>query len=148
MWEFNTSGWPWSSFSASQFVTTFQRAASAFYAVPGADFRIVWNENGAPSVPAAYFPGAAYVNAIGIDQYDFIGYAANMQAAISFAQQKGLPLQVDEWGVNGQDDPTYVTTMASDILNDHISLEVYFDNANSVIQDYPSALTAYRAAFG
>ncbi len=160
MWEFNESGtcwFPWGldcsggsdGMTPSIFISTFQAAATAFKAVSN-QFVIVWNMNGASSVPAADYPGDSYVDQIGIDQYDYSGYAANMQAAISFAAAHGKPIQVDEWGVMGHDDPNYINSMASLMLNpaNDVALQVYFDNATNVLTNYPNALAAYRSDFG
>ena len=155
MWEMNGNWFPWGidggslGYSAATYVSVFRTAVDAFRAVPGNHFQIVWNVNGSSSVPTAAYPGSAYVNDIGVDQYDYSGYPSNMNAIIAFAKSQGKPLQVDEWGVMRHNDPTYVNTMASFMNSaDDISLQVYFDNGSNVLTDYPAALSAYEADFG
>ena len=57
------------------------------------------------------WPGKAYVNLVGVDQYDCPGYAANVQAVVAFAHSQGLPVAIPEWGLNGTDDPSFINGM-------------------------------------
>jgi hypothetical protein len=160
MWEMNESGtcwFPWGlncigglGMTDATYISTFQEAATAFRSVPGSHFQIVWNINGAASVPAAAYPGDSYVDQVGADQYDYSGYSSNLSIAIAFAKAHGKALQIDEWGVMGHDDPAYINGMATlmHAAGSEVSLEVYFNNATNVLSDYPSALAAYKADFG
>lgn len=161
MWEMNqdVSGWfqDWnqSTFpNPASYVSTFQAIVTAMRSVPGADFTFMWNPNGGSGNEAAgrtwndTYPGDAYVDEIGIDQYDFSGYQANFAQVQAFAVAHGKPFGIPEWGLNGSDDPAYVNFVAS--LQD-VALNAYFiyaGNPNSNIFEFPKSQAAYTADFG
>jgi beta-mannanase len=146
-------------------------------AVPGAQFRFVWNPDASAFDTAGYneslaWPGASYVDAVGIDAYDQSWAspqtptnawnqttAPTLVAAHNFAAAQGRPLAVCEWGVairtDGHglgDDPLYVTNMINWMKNapDDVVYESYFDandgTTNSIITggSFPSSLSAFR----
>ncbi len=164
MWEQNQdqTGWfqPWNqlSLSAAQYVAEFQSTVTALRAV-SPSFSIMWNPNGGTSNEAAgrvwtdTWPGKAYVNIVGVDQYDYAGYASDVQAVVAFAQSQGLPVGIPEWGLNGTDDPSYINGMASLIKNpaNDITVESYFNydgSTNSDITEFPASMAAYKADLG
>ncbi|MDR3649080.1 MAG: hypothetical protein P4L20_08320, partial [Acidimicrobiales bacterium] len=168
MWEQNQdiNGWfqDWNqlSFSAVQYISTFQNIVTTMRAVPGQAFRFMWNPNGGTGNEAPgrtwddTWPGSAYVNYVGVDQYDYTGYAANIETVIAFAQSQGLPAAIPEWGLNGSDDPSYINGVASLANNtaNNIALQAYFSydggsgGINSDITQFPQSETAYIVDFG
>jgi hypothetical protein len=168
MWEQNqdTSGWfqDWNqlSLSAAQYIATFQSIVTTMRAVPGQAFKFMWNPNGGTGNEASgrtwqdTWPGSTYVNYVGVDQYDFSGYAANIQSVIAFANSQGLASAIPEWGLNGSDDPTYIKTVASIVNNpaNNVAVEAYFNynggsgGIDSDITQFPQSEAAYTADFG
>jgi hypothetical protein len=164
MWEQNqdVDGWfqSWNqlSLSAAQYVASFQSTVTTMRSV-SSTFSFMWNPNGGTGNEASgrtwtdTWPGKAYVNLVGVDQYDYSGYAANVQAAVAFAAAQGLPVAIPEWGLNGSDDPSFINGMASLINNaaNDIAVQAYFSYAGSTdsdISQFPASAAAYRADFG
>ena len=168
MWEQNQdlAGWfqTWNqlTFTAAQYISTFQSIVTAMRAVPGQAFRFMWNPTGGSGNEASgrtwsdTWPGKSYVDLVGVDQYDFSGYAANIQAVISFAQSQGLPAAIPEWGLNGSDDPSYINEVASLVNNpaNNVVLQAYFSydgesgGIDSDITEFPQSEAAYTVDFG
>ena len=165
MWEQNQDvsgwfdGWNQSAFSATQYISTFQSIVTTMRAVPGQGFRFMWNPSGGTANEAAgrtwndTWPGKAYVDYVGVDQYDWPGYASNIQTVISFAQAQGLPTAIPEWGLNGSDDPSYIDGVASIVNNpaNDVALEAYFSYDGSIDSDitqFPQSEAAFKADFG
>ncbi len=163
MWEFNNnlSGWfqNWNQLTlptAASFISAFDTVAAGFRAV-SPNFQIMWNPNGGTGNTngvswQSEYPGKSEVNIIGVDQYDFSGYAANIQAAVSFAQAQGLPVAIPEWGLNGSDDPSYVNDVAGIVNNpaNDFDVQAYFSYAGSINSDitqFPQSEAAFRADF-
>ena len=165
MWEQNQdiNGWfqDWNqlAFTAAQYISTFQSIVTAMRAVPGQGFTFMWNPNGGSGNEATgrtwndTWPGKAYVDYVGVDQYDDPGYAANIQTVIAFAQAQGLPAALPEWGLNGTDDPGYINAVA-DLVNNtanDVLLEAYFSypgSTDSDITQFPQSEAAFKADFG
>ncbi len=168
MWEQNQDiqGWfqNWNqlSFSATQYISTFRGIVTTMRAVPGQAFRFMWNPNGGTGNEASgrtwndTWPGSAYVNYVGVDQYDYSGYAANVEAVIAFAQSQGDPAAIPEWGLNGSDDPSYINGMAA-LINgpsNNIALQAYFSydggsgGIDSDITEFPQSEAAFTVDFG
>ncbi|HLM96576.1 MAG TPA: hypothetical protein VK283_09670 [Acidimicrobiales bacterium] len=163
MWEFNNnlSGWfqNWNQLTlptAASFISAFDTVVAGFRAV-SPNFQIMWNPNGGTGNTngvswQSEYPGNSEVNIIGVDQYDFGGYVANIQAAVSFAQAHGLPVAIPEWGLNGSDDPTYINDVASIVNNsaNDFDLQAYFSYAGSINSDitqFPQSKAAFTADF-
>ena len=164
MWEQNqdVNGWftDWSQLSLTsyQYIATFQNIVTTMRAVPGAAFRFMWNPNGGSGNEASgrtwndTWPGTGYVNYVGVDQYDYSGYSTNIQTVVAFAQSQGLPAAIPEWGLNGSDDTSYMSTMIGLIQNpaNDIGLQAYFSydgSPNSDITQFPHAEALYTSAF-
>ena len=168
MWEQNQDigGWfqDWNqlSLTASQYISTFQNIVTTMRSVPGQAFRFMWNPNGGTGNEAQgriwgdTWPGSAYVNYVGVDQYDYSGYASNIQAVIAFAQSQGLAAAIPEWGLNGSDDPSYINGVA-DLVNNpanNFALQAYFSydggsgGIDSDITQFPQSQAAYTVDFG
>jgi hypothetical protein len=75
-WEFNGSWIPWfmgkTATQQAQFISYFRHIVTALRSVPGQKFTIEWNLNGGTTGVDARkaYPGDAYVDVIGIDDYD------------------------------------------------------------------------------
>jgi hypothetical protein len=120
---------------------------------PSPKLRVIWNPqaHGDPQVPgnrpAAYYPGDAYVDVVGDDTYDLGAvdwgaierlYRAHPRKAFAFP----------EWGMNGIDDPGFVTRMAS-FVRTHRRVELLsFYNGKAGgpydLASKPRARAAYR----
>ena len=164
MWEQNQDmtgwfqGWNQLTLSSAQYVAIFQSTFTTMRAV-SPTFSFMWNPNGGTTNEAAgrtwtdTWPGKAYVNLVGVDQYDYAGYASNVQATVAFAHSQGLPVAIPEWGLNGSDDPSYINGMAGLIKNpaNSIVVQAYFSYAGSTDSDitqFPASAAAYTADFG
>jgi hypothetical protein len=117
-WEFNATFMPWGATNATQWKQCFQRAATAIRAT-NPSVLIDWtiNAHGTPSNVCGgssinCYPGDAYVDIIGIDNYDHAPSASTladfnriaeapdgMTWLYKFAKQRGKPISVGEWGV-------------------------------------------------
>jgi hypothetical protein len=157
-------------------------------AVPGTNFKFVWNPDAYAFAgqndpvhpgydPSPAWPGAAYVDYIGLDLYDEApgpGYTPatlwswiqpELAAAEQFASTNGgEPLAFPEWGVAvpvaGQygmgDDPLYVNNMYCFMTNpaDNVAWESYFNisetgwNSQITGGKFPSSLAAFQSDFG
>ncbi len=165
MWENNQNldGWfqNWNEETfptAASFDAAFDTVVAGFRSVAGGDFQIMYNPNGGNGSSASgitwqsEYPGNSEVNIIGVDQYDFSGYAANIQSVVSFAQAQGLPTAIPEWGLNGSDDPSYINGVASIVNNaaNDFALQAYFSydgSINSDITQFPQSEAAFKADF-
>jgi hypothetical protein len=164
MWEQNQAdvGWfqTWNqlSLSAAQYISIFQSTVTTMRA-ESPNFRFMWNPNGGTANEAAgrtwtdTWPGKAYVNLVGIDQYDWAGYVSNVQAVVAFAHAQGLPVAIPEWGLNGTDDPAFINAMAGLIDNsaNDITVQAYFSFAGSTDSDitqFPASEAAFKADLG
>jgi hypothetical protein len=164
MWEQNQNldGWfqTWNqtALTAAQYVSIFQSTVATMRA-ESPTFRFTWNPNGGTGNEAPgrtwtdTWPGKAYVNLVGVDQYDYQGYAANVQTAVAFAHAQGLPVAIPEWGLNGSDDASFINGMAGLMNNsaNDITVQAYFSFAgstNSDITQFPASAAAYKADLG
>jgi beta-mannanase len=156
-WEFDGNWFAWQAdtpAAEANYAQYFQQIVTTMRAVPGANFKFVWNPdagaftNGSYNVSLAW-PGSAYVNVIGLDVYDQTwanpftpGNAwvnttlPSLQAAKAFAQAQDVPLSMPEWGVairgDGHglgDDPLYINNMTAWMLNpaNNVAYESYFN---------------------
>ena len=146
-------------------------------AVPGEHFRFVWNPDveaftsGSYNVALAY-PGASYVDVVGIDDYDSQTWISpstpakswsqatlpDLIAASNFAAQNGRPLAVSEWGLEPAgasgfgDDPLYVSNMIAWMENpvNNVVYESYFNGTTQGLTSgvYPASLTALSQGLG
>ncbi len=165
MWEQNqdVNGWfqGWNQLTfptAASYIAEFQSVVTTMRAVPGQAFSFMWNPNGGTGSEAGgrtwqdTWPGASFVNIVGVDQYDYAGYAANIQAVVSFAQSQGLPVAIPEWGLNGTDDPAYINGVAGIVNNpaNDVVVQAYFSFPGSIDSDitqFPQSQAAYAADF-
>ncbi len=139
-WEFNGNWFTWSVTSAtdaSNFVAFWRQIVTTMRAVPGEQFKFLWNPNG-PSpttyAPSQAYPGNAYVDYVGTDVYDnfwgtpFTASAAwahqisqqwGLQWLAGFAAEQNKPIAIPEWsdeyrtdGHGLGDDPAFIDNMA------------------------------------
>jgi hypothetical protein len=200
-WEFDnrTSTYAWETGNDTQqendFAEYFQDIVTTMRGVSGADFQYVWDPDGFafltqqdyPVVDPVYngyydlqaaWPGATYVNYIGLNLYDLApssGYTPTetwddyielqLTAAEEFASQNGgVPLAFPEWGVERRemklygmgDDPLYINNMYCFMINpsNNVAWESYF-NISGADQDseitggsFPKSLAAFQSDFG
>ena len=159
-----------------QWTQCFDQEVTAMRSVPGCHFLFDWNINANyRDIPLAdFYPGDAYVDIIGVDQYDSTGetipppgptrFAAlaaqpeGLDAVEAFAIAHGKPLSIPEWGTTtqganpGGDDSYYVQGMAAFVDSHDVAYQSYFDaNVNGILPLNPSVapltVAAYSAAF-
>lgn len=137
----------------------------------GEHFLMDWDINSCtqPIPYANYYPGNAYVDIIGIDQYN--GTCASPNTPVTFAQlasepyglnalqafatAQGKPMSIPEWGLSSSpsgDDPSYIDGIASTVANGDYAFEAYFnvvDGGTMLLNSStPQSLAAYSQAFG
>jgi hypothetical protein len=159
-WEFDGNWYAWqaqSSTAESQYASYFRQIVTTMRAVPGAEFKFVWNPDASvfvskTSLVKAAYPGNAYVDIVGLDLYDMNWggpetpqsawtntYLPQLTAAASFAHSQNKPIAICEWGtlVPGEhglgDDPLYVNDMIKWMQNPshNVAYESYF-NSNTL----------------
>ena len=69
---------------------------------------------------------------------------------LTFAANHDKPVSIDEWGMNGVDDPSFVNYVASVVRSpyDRVTLQVYFDYGPSTLTALPRTEAAYVNDFG
>ena len=118
-WEFNGSWFPWAANGqAAAFVGYWQQIVQTMRSVPGGNFKFEWNptagDQGAGNL-AAFYPGSAYVDYIGLDVYDqtwatYAGISSEWNTYLTetyglnwlawFAASEGKPITLPEWGLD------------------------------------------------
>ncbi|HVM65026.1 MAG TPA: glycosyl hydrolase [Acidimicrobiales bacterium] len=152
------------------------RFVSVVRSVPGAHFQFDWTVNaGWRGLPlAAWYPGDAAVDIVGVDFYDTsaahrtyqnvlsrwageFGEPDGPSQVIAFANAHHKPLSIPEWGVvqtskwGAGDNPVYVNGIASVVANNAVRYQGYFDATTGGViplTEAPRALANYRAHFG
>jgi hypothetical protein len=162
MWEPNGNWFPWGSeaLTAAQYIKAYRAAQEAFAAVPGNHFQYVWDVSAGFAMPGRSefdtYPGNAYVTNIGFDWYDYnpatkTGVTPSVVPPIlTFAANHDKPVSIDEWAMNGVDNPAFVNYVASVVQSpyDRVTLQVYFDSGPSTLTALPKAERAYVKDFG
>jgi Glycosyl hydrolase family 26 len=147
------------------YALAWRHAVDAMRSVPGQHFRFLWTvfPNTAAAIDA--WPGAAYVDLVGTDVYDWYGgphgtypHTASGQLdhdarwrqiltqpggldwLAQVSRLTGKPAVVPEWGLDfhsfgGQDDPAFITRMLA-WLHDHHAIGVYW--AATHVAPYPA----------
>ncbi|MGA2519715.1 MAG: glycosyl hydrolase [Acidimicrobiales bacterium] len=167
-------GWEWSApfFSwgpqnttPAQYVRAFRDIVTTMRSVPGQHFSFDWcaNSGSTPSDGpyAASYPGNAYVDYIGTDQYDNPGTSwaqalddtAGLAYTVRFAKAHGKRVSIPEWGLNGGDDPQFIDLMHGFITNpaNDVAYSSYFSAAvqvDSDITQFPQSAAEFRNDFG
>jgi beta-mannanase len=155
MWEMNGNWFPWGTqtYSAAQYISEYDVAEQAFAAVPGNHFTYIWNVSAGTTEPGRSefdtYPGNAFVSNVGIDVYDEWDDAGNLPAIISFAHSVGKPVSLDEWGLDGTDDPAFVDTISGVVRNpaNDVTVQAYFSQGEAEITNFPASEAEYRRDF-
>jgi hypothetical protein len=172
-WEMNGTWFEWGmGADPSGYAAAYQRIVDQVH-VTAPDARFAWVFNGDTPDPTPAYPGDAYVDVIGVDDYDQfptvdtqgewdseIVSVAGLQWTADFAAAHGKPLLVQEWGLSGPadanhggDNPFFVTKM-QDWFRDHANAlyaEMYFDATGSTSSglydpaENPNSAGTYRA---
>ncbi|GGQ55125.1 glycoside hydrolase family 26 protein [Couchioplanes azureus] len=156
-WEFNERTSPWLATDPKTWIACYRRAAENIRAT-NPDVLLDWTIN-AHSTPAGVcgglstncYPGDAYVDIIGIDNYDHYPWSPTKAAfdrtaaapegltwLYDFARAHGKPFSVGEWGVvptadAGRENPDFVTWMHEWFAAhaEHLAYEAYFSDCGA-----------------
>jgi hypothetical protein len=156
-WEFNERTSPWRGTDAGAYIGCFRRAATNIRATNPA-VTLDWTIN-AHSTPGGLcggrstncYPGDAYVDIIGIDNYDHFPWSPakpdfdrtaaapeGLSWLYDFARRHGKPFSVGEWGVvptgdAGRDNPDFVRWMHEWFAAHaaHLAYEAYFSDCGA-----------------
>ncbi len=137
------------------YVLAWRHAVDAMRSVPGQHFRFLWTVFPGTAAAIDAWPGAAYVNLVGTDIYDWYGgpgytyphtasgqldHNAKWRQILTqpggldwlarLSQLTGKPIAIPEWGLDfhsfgGQDDPAFITRMLA-WLHAHHAIGVYW----------------------
>ncbi len=137
------------------FVFAWRHIVEAMRSVPGQHFRFLWTVFPGTAEAIYAWPGAAYVNLVGTDIYDWYGgpdntyphtksgqldHNAKWQQILTqtggldwlarLSQLTGTPIAIPEWGLDfhsfgGQDDPAFITRMLT-WLHAHHAIGIYW----------------------
>jgi hypothetical protein len=166
-WEWSTDFFSWGvqNTTPAQYVAAFDAIVTTMRSVPGQHFLFDWCA-AAGAVPtdgpyAASYPGDQYVDYIGTDVYDnpvtswndSLDTVGGLAYTVSFAQAHNKFVSIPEWGLNGNDDPTFIDLMHSfiaDPAND-VGYDSYFSDTaavNSDISQFPASGAEFTRDFG
>jgi hypothetical protein len=185
--EFNGTWFRWSIAgpgNAAAFAEYWRQIIQTMRAVPGADFKFDWSPssgsswvNGQPLNPEEAWPGDAYVDYIGLDQYDQ-SWAPNYTDPVArweanqtqpygmrwhrdFAAAHNKPMTFPEWGLairtdghGGGDAPYFIEQMHQWIATNNVAYHLYFEYADSVMSSqifggsFPLAAERFVTLFG
>jgi hypothetical protein len=137
------------------YVLAWRHAVDAMRSVPGQHFRFLWTVFPGTAAAIDAWPGAAYVDLVGTDVYDWYGgpnytyphtasgqldHNAKWQQILTqpggldwlarLSQLTGKPIAIPEWGLDfhsfgGKDDPAFITRMLA-WLHAHHGIGVYW----------------------
>jgi len=152
----------------SEWAEFWRRTVTAMRAVPGAHFSFDWCvAAGVRPIPfAAYYPGNAYVDTIGVDVYDAAVPAGvtdrwrwlyrqpqGVGAVVRFARAHHKPLALPEWGLEPKSaggigaDPAFMRGILDVLKRNDVSFESYFfqEGPEEALLADPSSLQIYRS---
>ncbi len=156
-WEFNGSWMYWHVRDPQTWKSCFVHAVTAIRST-APHVKIEWtmsaHSNTLPGSGAdvwSAYPGDAYVDVVGIDDYDIYPASTTQQAwdkqctepsglctVTDFARAHGKPLAVPEWGLSysnggGQDNPFFIEKMHEFFARnaDLLAYEAYYNNAEA-----------------
>lgn len=150
-WEMNGNWYPWSSLSPATFISEFQADVTALRGVAGNHFSILWDVNGLNQDNGAWndtYPGDSWVDAVGIDQYDFSGYQGNTATVQAFAVAHSKQFMVPEWGLNGSDDPAFINYYAGLTGVSELGYFSWAGGINSLLSSFKNSQAQFIADFG
>jgi hypothetical protein len=159
-WEMTGNWFAWSGIAhQDQWVGAFQKAVTAMRAVPGQEFTFDWTVALGNADPEPMYPGDAYVDLIGADNYDASfsdSYPSSDHPKVwngiltekwglnwlaDFASQHGKRISIGEWGVTerqdghgGGDDAYFIEQMHSWITSHDVAYEAYFESTDASVQ--------------
>ena len=137
------------------YILAWRHAVDAMRSVPGQHFRFLWTVFPGTAAAIDAWPGAAYVDLVGTDIYDWYGGADNTYPRTASGQRDhnakwrqiltqrggldwlarlsqltGKPIAIPEWGLDfhsfgGQDDPAFITRMLA-WLHAHHAIGAYW----------------------
>jgi hypothetical protein len=137
------------------YILAWRHAVDAMRSVPGQHFRFLWTVFPGTAAAIDAWPGAAYVNMVGTDVYDWYGGPDNtyphtksgqldhdarwreiltqpggLDWLARLSQLTGKPVAIPEWGLDfhsfgGKDDPAFITRMLA-WLHAHHGIGVYW----------------------
>jgi len=155
-WEFNESTMPWRGTDPSVYIKCFRHAVAAIRATDS-EVLIDWTINGhhtpktlCGGVSTNCYPGDAYVDIIGIDNYDHYPWSPTKAAfdrtanraeglnwLLAFATAHDKPFSVGEWGVvptgdAKRENPAFIGWMHSWFATHapQLAYEAYFTNCD------------------
>jgi hypothetical protein len=177
-WEMNGNWYPWSiqNGNAANYAAYWQQIVTTMRAVsPSFQFDFCPNSgpttvNGVVLDPENAYPGNAYVNYIGLDQYDqswvsdagneanrwqgYLTQAYGLEWQKNFAAAHDKQVTFPEWGLvqgsnGGGDSPAFIQDMYNWMASygSDLAYENYFDFSNSTLSDFPNAATLYKQLF-
>jgi hypothetical protein len=182
-WEFNESTMPWRGTDPTVYIGCFRHAATAIRAT-NPKVLIDWTINAhhtpkdlCGGVSTNCYPGDAYVDIIGIDNYDHYPASATkatftrvanraegLNWLYAFARSHDKPFSVGEWGVvpATTENPDFITWMHSWFAAHaaNLAYEAYFTNCDTggvqsslfdtrtACRRNPESAAAYRSLFG
>jgi hypothetical protein len=159
-WEMTGNWFAWNGIShPDQWVGAFQKAVTAMRAVPGAQFTFDWTVALGNADPESMYPGDAYVDLIGADNYDASfsdSYAPSDHQQVwngiltekwgldwlaDFAGKHGKRMSMGEWGVTqredghgGGDDPYFIEQMHAWFASHDVAYEAYFESTDASVK--------------
>jgi Glycosyl hydrolase family 26 len=153
-WEFNGGWYKWSAAQNPEaFKRYFRRIVTAFRAVPGQKFKIVWNpaQGEQQIAPDKVWPGGDVVDVIALDLYNqswrpqdkkdlqarwdyLVSQPYGLAWLSTFAKAQGKPVALPEWGTGqrpdghgGGDDALFIRNMAKWITANDVAYHGYWD---------------------
>ena len=177
-WEFNikASGTWFAAGYPKQFVARWRQIVTTMMSVPGAHFVFLWNPNIEGKLNLVdFWPGSAYVGALGPDLYDwgwltyptikalwhrYVYEPQGLNWFATFAAANHVPLVLPEWNlgisvkpvgtaqVGGGDDPTFIEDIAS-FIRAHKVLEAGLFDPHGIMPGpaNPKATAAFLRNF-
>jgi hypothetical protein len=165
-WEMNATwypGWNMPDVTPAQFIAGWRHVYDIFQSAGATNAAFVWCPNlwdgpGGLS-PDTWYPGAAYVDWLGIDAYPQSAVASfiltgpgGLDDTVKFAEQQKKPLMVAEWApALPQPDTTAAMDLIFDFAADYpntVKALVYFDfNTNGrdyTLKDHPVGAAEFR----
>ncbi len=175
LWEANLSASQWYGLAAPiTWIDCFQKIVGAFRSVAGFSPKIHWCSNYWSPSPTALWPGAGWVDYVGMDIYDstwqgatpaarWAAYERALNLMAAFARQASVnkPMAIGEFGVGGTpldaegpgDNPLFVTNLAAWAKTNAAFLNYWNVNSGGYSGmlsggAFPLSGAAFLAAFG
>lgn len=138
----------------ADYVAAWRHIWTVFHEAGATNVSFVWCPALSGRDPAPYYPGADYVDWIGVDGYDHTGagtFASVFGAYVGTWSQQGKPIMVAETGSPADNQVAYLQSVEEDLPSmPSVRAVVYFD-AVGPLQDWrltPAGLTAFAQLAG